>query len=99
MNEKKTRVKSNLFESITQNTFLNLWQNQNFSDVTLATMDNQQLKAHKIILSSCSNVFRDILLNNPHPNPLIYLKGIRHQDLEMMLKFIYQGQIEIGFDE
>ena len=64
----------------------------NFTDVTLATVDNQQIEVHKVILSSYSQFFRNILLRNPHPNPLLYLKDIRFKELEMIIKFIYLGQ-------
>ena len=49
---------------------------QAFTDVTLATLDNQHVSAHKIILSSGSTFFKNILVRNLHQNPLIYLKDI-----------------------
>ena len=79
--------------------FLHLWNDQDFTDVTLATVDNHQINAHKVILSSCSQFFRNILLRNPHQNPLLYLKDIRLKELEMVLKFIYLGQCEVGHSE
>ena len=92
-------INSNYFESFALNTIRQLWDDQDFSDVTLATVDNQQIRAHKVILSSNSSFFRNILLNNPHPNPLIYLKGIRHKELEMVMQFIYLGQCQVGQEE
>jgi predicted RNA-binding Zn-ribbon protein involved in translation (DUF1610 family) len=77
------------------NTFKQLWGDQDFADVTLATADHQQIQAHKVIISSCSQFFRNILVKNPHANPLIYLKGIRHKELEMVLKCIYLGECEV----
>ena len=84
------------FETNAPNTFRNLWNDQDFADVTLATVDNQQIRAHKVILSSCSKFFRDIFLMNPHQNPLLYLKGIRYKELALVIKFIYLGQCEVG---
>ena len=49
---------------------------QAFTDVTLATLDNQHVRAHKIILSSGSTFFKNILVRNLHQNPLIYLTKI-----------------------
>ena len=69
----------NHFEIDIPNAFKQLWKDKDFADVTLATVDDHQIRAHKIILSSCSNFFRNILLNNPHHNPLIYLKDIRYK--------------------
>ena len=86
----------NYFETNAPNTFRNLWNDQDFADVTLATVDDQQVRAHKVILSSCSQFFRNIFLKNPHQNPLLYLKGIRYKELALVIKFIYLGQCEVG---
>ena len=87
------------FTANVPNTFRKLWADQDFTDVTLATEDDHQIKAHKVILSSHSEFFKNLLLKNPHQNPLIYLKGIRHHKLEMLLKFIYLGQCHISNEE
>ena len=89
MKEVKLNVSSNDFESNSSDTFRQLWNGKDFTDVTLATVDNQQIRAHKVILSSCSPFFKNILLRNPHQDPLFYLKDIRHKELEMILQFIY----------
>ena len=95
----KMTLNSNYFESNALNTIRQLWNDQDFSDVTLATVDNQQIKAHKFILSSNSPFFRNILLNNPHQHPLLYLKGIRHRELEMVMQFIYLDECQVGLEE
>ena len=84
------------FEVHAPNTFRQLWNDQDFTDVTLATVDDKQVKAHKVILSSCSTFFKDILLKNQHKHPLIYLKDIKHVDLDMVLKFMYMGECEVA---
>ena len=84
------------FETNAPNMFRNLWNDQDFADVTLATVDDHQIRAHKVILSSCSQLFRNIFLMNPHQNPLLYLKGIRYKELALVIKFIYLGQCEVG---
>ena len=99
MDNKKLTLNSNYFESNAHNTFRQLWNDLDFTDVTLATADNQQIRAHKVILSSCSPFFRNILLNNPHQNPLLYLKGINHKELELLTQFIYQGQCQVRHED
>ena len=86
-------------ETNAPNTFRKLWNDQDFADVTLATADNKQIRAHKVILSSCSEFFKNIFLKNPHQNTLLYLKGIRYKELTMVIKFIYLGQCEVGQNE
>ena len=46
-----------------------------FTDVTLMCDDQKQLKAHKVILSAFSSVFKNIFTQNNLP--LIYLRGIQ----------------------
>ena len=57
-----------------------------FCDVTLVSDDHKPFLAHRYVLSSFSPVLKNILHNNPHSNPLIYLKGVNHQE------FIYFGK-------
>jgi hypothetical protein len=86
----------NHFETNTTNTFRQQWNNLDFADVTLANVDYLQIRAHKMILSSCSPLFKNILMKNPHKNPLIYLKDIRYRELDMVMKFIYLGPCDVG---
>ena len=74
-------------------------QEKNFCDVTLACDDNQQLDAHKIILSAGSQFFRDVLTNTKHPHPFIYLKGVRRADLQNIMDFLYHGEASIAHEE
>merc|ERR1712096_357936 len=66
-----------------------------FADVTLASHDDQQIKAHKAILCSASPFFRRIISKNAHPNPLLFLRNISMKTLKSVLEFIYLGQAEI----
>ena len=81
-------INSSGFSSNAGKAFTQLWGAEDFFDVTLASGDRKQIKAHKIVLSSSSNFFRQALTRNAHPNPLIYLKDTLHEQLELLLKFI-----------
>ena len=59
-----------------------------FSDVTLVTDDKQQIKAHRNILSACSPHFKKILQLDSNANPVIYLRGIQHSEIESIMQFI-----------
>lgn len=72
-----------------------LHEGGDFVDVTLAA-DGVQLKAHKLILSACSPYFRDILKNNPCPHPVIILREVPIEDLEAVLAFMYEGQVNVS---
>ena len=83
------------FETFTSGTLTDLYLDTDFVDVTLACEDGHQVKAHKVVLSSCSSFFKTIFLANPHPSPLIYLKGVKIGELRTIIKFIYTGQTEV----
>jgi len=86
----------NDFELCAKNAFRSLFSNQEFSDVTLSCAGNKHIKTHKVVLSACSPFFREILLQNPNPSPLIYLKGIDFQDLEAIVKYMYLGHTSVA---
>ena len=83
------------YEAHLSNAFKGLYNQSDFSDVTLVCDDQTQLAAHKIVLSACSPFLRNILLNNPHPHPLIYLKGIKHNEMQSILQFMCLGETTI----
>ena len=85
----------NKFQTATFHAFKNLQDDTHFTDVTLVGEDGNQMKAHKVIVSASSPFFNNILVNNPHQHPLIYLKGVNHVDLTCLLKFIYTGEVQI----
>merc|ERR1712001_158772 len=72
--------------------FKDLYEEEKHSDVTLVSDDQTQFKAHKIVLSACSPVFKRIIDNNPSQHPLIYLRGIQSYEMESILQFMYLGE-------
>ena len=85
----------NEFTNNTVETFQDLLQDSNFTDVTLVCEDGKQLDTHKVVLASSSSFFRKLLINNPHPKPLICLQGISFPNLETIMKFMYIGQAQL----
>jgi hypothetical protein len=69
-----------------------------FTDVTLVSDDKAQFQAHKVVLSACSPVLKDLLLHNPHVHPIIYLRGVMQQELQSMLQLMYLGDVRIHQD-
>ena len=96
MDSQKFNLCWNEFEIAASQTLKNLLSDQEFTDVTLTCDDDKQIHAHKIVLSSCSPVFRRMLLKNPHPHPLIHLRGVSHSELKSVVEFLYLGQTEVG---
>ena len=70
-----------------------------FNDVTLVSDDYKQFPAHKVILSAGSTVLRKLLLiNSSSQNPVLYLKGMRNEELRTVLQFLYLGEARIPED-
>ena len=85
----------NNFSETSAAAFGHFGTNKEFSDVTLASGDGQQVEAHRVVLSVCSPVLRDILMKIPHSHPLLYMKGINMEDLQLILKFLYFGEVMV----
>ena len=94
MTDEKLCLKWNDFEDIVQDSFAQLRADTDFTDVTLACQD-QSIKAHKVVLSACSPFFNKLLKTNPHPQPLIYMRGIKSSNLTAIVDFIYLGEANV----
>ena len=86
----------NNFTSHLLQTLKDLLNEKEFTDVTLVGDDNIQLTAHKVILSAFSPILRNLLLSNPHPHPLLYMRGVSSIELSSLLQFMYFGETEIS---
>ena len=91
-------LKWSKFQQHTSLTFKDLRVDKDYFDVTLACDDNKDVSAHKVILSSCSPYFRSLLSRNKHPHPLVYMRGMESKDVERILDFMYQGEVDVAQD-
>jgi len=85
-------------QSIKQS-FREVLDKRDYSDVTLACEDDQQIKAHKLVLCSGSLFFRNILSKIEHPQPFIYLKGIKKDELNSIMNFLYTGESTVAKEQ
>ena len=83
-NTEKYCLKWKDFQQNIASSYRNLRKDNDFSDVTLVCEDNQPIEAHKIILAACSPFFNSILKNNMHSHPMIYMRGLKTNDLKQM---------------
>jgi len=98
MASEKFCLRWNDFENNINSAFKELRDDKDFFDVTLAC-DDEQIQAHKVILSACSPFFKTILRRNPHQHPLLYLKDVRYTDLQSVLNFMYHGEVNVAQEE
>ena len=95
-NLEKFCLKWNDFQENVNTAFAALRKDSDFTDVTLACQDGQQVEAHKVILAASSPFFQNLLKKNKHAHPLIYMRGMNAEDLLAIVDFLYYGQTNIN---
>ena len=91
----KLCLKWNDFQENINSAFGSLRQDNAFTDVTLACVDGKQLEAHKVILAASSPFFQNLLGKSKHAHPIVYLKGMKSEELVAMLDFLYYGEANV----
>ena len=98
MSSEKLSLKWNDFQENFLSGFKDLRSDEEFTDVTLACEDGQQIGAHKVVLTTSSPLFRNLLKSNRHQHPLIYMRGIKSEDLVAIIDFLYCGEANVCQD-
>ncbi|XP_019875972.2 uncharacterized protein LOC109603910 isoform X1 [Aethina tumida] len=78
-----------------QNSFPSLLLKEQYVDVTLVA-EGKTLKCHRLILSSCSPYFEEVLGGiSPHQHPVLFMRDIPFWILKCLLDFMYSGEVHI----
>ena len=93
--EEKLCLQWNNFRENVSSAFEDLREDKEFTDVTLACEDGQQVEAHKVVLIASSPFFLNILKRNKHSHPLIYMRGVKSENLTAMVDFFYHGEANV----
>ena len=91
-------IKWDDFKTAVSCSFDRLREDNDFVDVTLISDDKAKLKGHKVVLSACSPFFKDVLKENPHEHPLLYLSGVDSKALKLIFDYIYKGEVQLDCD-
>ena len=91
----KFNLKWNDFDSNVCKSFGRLRNEEYLHDVTLVGDDHTQISAHKLVLSACSEYFKEVFKRNKHSNTLMCLEGLSKQDLSNVLDYMYNGEVHI----
>ena len=91
----KLCLKWNDFQENVNTAFGSLREDKDFTYVTLACEDGHQFEAHKVILVSSSPFFQNLLKRNKHAHPLIFMKGVKSEDLSAVIDFLYCGKANV----
>ena len=97
--EEKFSLKWDHFHSNASKSFSVLRNADYLHDVTLVSDDHKQMSAHKLVLSACSEYFKDIFKNNDkNLHPLLCLEGTTSRDLQNILDYVYNGEAQVYQD-
>ncbi|XP_023711156.1 protein bric-a-brac 2 isoform X8 [Cryptotermes secundus] len=91
-------VKWNSYSSNLQNVFPRLLTSEHFVDITLAC-EGQMIKCHKVVLSACSTYFENLLVHNPCQHPIIFMKDMKHWEVQALVDFMYKGEVNVSQEE
>ena len=95
----KFNLKWNDFQTNVSKSFRCLRQEEDFFDVTLVSDDEVHISSHKLVLSASSEFFKKILKQCKQFNPLIYLSGVHSKELNSIMNYIYNGEVELYQEE
>ena len=85
-----TSLKWKDFQSNVTKSFQKLRQEKDYSDVTLIGDDYQPLWAHKVVLSSSSEYFKNVLYSSRnYSNPVLCMEGLNKGDLKNVLSRLH----------
>ena len=93
--DEKLCLQWNDFKENVSSAFGDLRQDKEFADVTLACGDGQQVEAHKVVLVASSPFFLNILKRIKHPHPLVFMRGVKPENLMAMVDFLYHGETNV----
>ena len=96
--DEKLCLQWNDFHDNVSSAFKELRDDKDFTDLTLACEDGQQVEAHKMVLIATSPFFQKLLKRKKHTHPLIYMRGVKSENLLAMLDFFYCGEANVSQD-
>ena len=67
-------------------------RNNDFRDITLASVDGQKFKAHKVIFSASSILLEKLLVNNINHHPLIFMRKMENELFGLNEKVIEEAR-------
>lgn len=84
------------FQSHLMHASKELYKDKLFADVTLISDDLIQIKAHKTVLASASEFFKQLFTENESDSCFLILSGVHSKDLKAVMEFIYLGSSKMA---
>lgn len=95
----KLSLKWDDFHENVSMSFRTLRKENDLCDITLVSDDGAQALAHKVVLSASSQFFKSVIRKAEHSNPMIYLNGIESKELNQILDYMYNEEVQIFQDD
>ena len=92
-------LKWNDFQASISKTFSTLRKEQDLHDISLLSDDGEAVSAHKVVLAASSEFFKSVLRKADHSKPMIYLNGVAFKELNHILDYIYEGEVQLYQDD
>ena len=99
------KLRWNDHHSIFFRTAESLCRDDHLTDITLSC-GKKEFSAHKLVLSVCSSYFKDLFTpkesakNRPaNSAAIVYMKDVKPDHMELLLNFMYRGEINIDENE
>ncbi|XP_071449190.1 longitudinals lacking protein, isoforms A/B/D/L isoform X5 [Hetaerina americana] len=96
--EQQFCLRWNNHQSTLISVFDTLLESETLVDVTLAA-EGQYLKAHKVVLSACSQYFQELLCHHLEKHPIIILKDVTFQELKALIDYMYRGEVNVSQEQ
>jgi len=95
----KILLKWESFQSNIWQSFQDVKDDSDFSDVTLVCEDGTIFEVHRVIIAVSSGFFNRILRKVKNSHPLVYMKGMKGHEAQAVVDFIYMGEVTISEEE
>ena len=102
-NSEQYCLRWNDFESNITSALTELRQEDSLLDVTLVAASDlhcREIRAHRLVLCACSPLFRKWLTRqNAQSNPVVILSGVKFEDIQALLNFMYHGEVNVNQED
>merc|ERR1712141_132430 len=95
MDSQQYCLKWNHHQSNLLKVFSRLLDNEQFTDVLLAT-EGKTIRCHKVVLSACSLYFENLFMTFDEKNQIVILKDTTYDDVFALVEFMYRGEINVA---
>lgn len=51
----------------------------------------------QVVLSACSSYFQSLFLDHPARHPIVILKDVHFSELQILIEFMYKGEVNVQY--